>query len=149
MSVNYKIKKQLVRAKQRSRKKREDYAFKHLSQDQLKVFNTVKDLAVNYNDFIKFDPKEMNWEKNDIIRVISKKKENKIILKKVNKKYAKQVAYTLTSTGSGSFSFNYGIFVGFKKNRFSGKLINGVSAYAEAIKSKNQLEIEMPKEIFQ
>lgn len=57
MSISYKIKKSLVRFKQRTRKKRENYALKHLSQECLKVFNTVKYLAVDYNDHIKFDPK--------------------------------------------------------------------------------------------
>lgn len=57
MSISYKIKKSMVRFKQRARKKRENYALKHLSQDCLKVFETVKFLAVNYNDNIKFDPK--------------------------------------------------------------------------------------------
>lgn len=57
MSVNYKIKKLMVRLKQRSRKKRENFAFKHLNHDELNAFNTVKNLAVTYNDYIKFDPK--------------------------------------------------------------------------------------------
>ncbi|NCP98049.1 hypothetical protein GW796_08795 [archaeon] len=97
---------------------------------------------------IKFDPKEMGWKSHDIIRVISKKKENKIILKRVNKKYVKQVAYTLTSTGRGDFSFNEGIFVPFKTRRFMAKPSTGKSAEVTVTMGYNQMEFQMPQEVF-
>ena len=71
---------------------------------------------------IKFDPKEMNWESDDIIRVIANKRENKIILTRVANKYDKQIAHKITSTGRGEYKYNKGIFVGFKKRRFAGNL---------------------------
>lgn len=56
MSISYKIKKARVRFKQRAIKKGHDIAFKHMSIEQLKVFNMVVDLATKYNDAIRFDP---------------------------------------------------------------------------------------------
>ena len=97
---------------------------------------------------IKFDPKEMNWDRNDIIRVITNKSENKITLTRVSKKHTKQVAYTLTSTGRGDFSFNEGIFVGFKPNRFAGAPASGKSAEVVVRKSANRMVIKMPQEVF-
>lgn len=97
---------------------------------------------------VKFDPSELNWQKNDIIRVISKKKENKIILTRVANKYSKQVAYTLTSTGRGTFSFNQGVFIPYRKNRFANKLAIGKSAEVIVNKSANRIEIQMPNEVF-
>ncbi len=97
---------------------------------------------------VRFNPEEVNWKKNDIIRVISKKKENKIILTRVAKKYSKQVAYTLTSTGRGNFSLNQGIFIKYRKNRFAGELLHGQTAEIFVDKGHNRIEIEMPKTIF-
>lgn len=100
---------------------------------------------------IKFSPeelKEMHWEKQDIIRVISKKKENKIILTKVKSKYKKQVAYTLTSTGRGDFAFSEGLFVAHTAKRFAGKPENMKSAKIDVKKVGNRIEIEMPQEVF-
>lgn len=57
MSINYKIKKSTVRFRKRMKAKRERIAFKHISAEQLKVFNMVKDLAVKHNSAIKFDPR--------------------------------------------------------------------------------------------
>lgn len=99
---------------------------------------------------IKFEDDELKalgWESKDIIRVISKKKENKIILKKVNKKYSKQVAYTLTSTGSGEFSCSKGLFVKYGKNRFSAPPKNGSSAICEKNIVGNKLELTIPQEV--
>lgn len=57
MSINYKIKKVRVRLRQSAIKKGHNMAFKHMSLEQLKVFNMVKDVATKYNDAIRFDPK--------------------------------------------------------------------------------------------
>ena len=97
---------------------------------------------------VKFDPKEMNWSRHDIIRVISRKKENKIILTRVANKYAKQVAYTLTSTGRGDFSFNDGLFIRYRKNRFAGEMAAGKSAEVLVNKGTNRIEITMPTSLF-
>ena len=56
MSIAYKIKKARVRFKQRVIKRGQDMAFKHMSLEQNKVFNMVKDLAIKYNEAIRFDP---------------------------------------------------------------------------------------------
>ncbi len=98
---------------------------------------------------VKFNPDEMNWKSGDIIRVISKKKENKIILTKVANKYSKQVAFTLTSTGRGDFSFNKGVFIPYKTKRFAGKPNNGKSVVMEIENKHNKIEIEMAKELFE
>ncbi len=99
--------------------------------------------------FSEKDLQDMGWKNSDIIRVISKKKENKIILKKVANKYAKQVAYTITSTGRGSFSFSSGIFVKYRKNRFAAPPSNGKSDIAISLKKGSCLEISMPEQVFQ
>lgn len=57
MSISYKFSKSMVRFRQRMKRKREKIAFKKISQEQLRVFNMVKDLAVKHNSAIKFDPK--------------------------------------------------------------------------------------------
>ncbi len=99
---------------------------------------------------IKFDEeelKQLGWESKDIIRVISKKKENKLILKKVNKKYSKQVAYTLTSTGSGVFVGSKGLFVKYGKNRFAAPPKNGVTSVCEKNILGSKMELTIPKEV--
>ena len=57
MSINYKIKKSIVRIKQRNKARIERNALKPLSFQQLKVYNTVKDLSKTHQDAIKFDRK--------------------------------------------------------------------------------------------
>jgi hypothetical protein len=61
MALSYKFAKIAARIRRRFRTKtkrsREKVAFKSLSAEQLKVFNIVKDLAMQNNDAIKFDPK--------------------------------------------------------------------------------------------
>lgn len=61
MVLSYSIAKMAARIRRYFRNKtnrnREKVAFKSLSAEQLKVFNIVKDLAIQNNDAIKFDPK--------------------------------------------------------------------------------------------
>jgi len=57
MSINYKIKKAIVRIKQRNRVRIERNALKPLSFQQLKVYNTVIELAKTHQEAIKFDRK--------------------------------------------------------------------------------------------
>ena len=56
MSLRYKIKKQVVRYKQRSAKKAQLLALNAMSIEQTKTYNMVKDLAIKHRDCIKFDP---------------------------------------------------------------------------------------------
>lgn len=89
------------------------------------TFNTLISIQSNSESsarvLFKFNPEYFNldWQKGDIIRVISKKKSNFVQLVKSSKKHKKQVAFTLTSTGSGSFNFDKGLFVPHTKRRFS------------------------------
>lgn len=55
MSINYKIKKSIVRLKQRNKARRERNALKPLSMQQLKVYHTVIELAKTHQEAIKFD----------------------------------------------------------------------------------------------
>ena len=75
----------------------------------------------NARVIFKFNPEDFNldWQKGDVIRVISKKNSNFVRLVKSSKKHKKQVSFTLTSTGSGSFNFNQGIFIPHTNRRFS------------------------------
>jgi hypothetical protein len=114
----------------------------------MKAKITAQETQTQSRFVIKFDPKEMNWDKNDIIRVITNKKENKVILTRVPKKYSKQIAHTITSTGRGDYEYNQGIFVGYKKRRFSGELAAGKSAEVRVRKSPNRIEFKMPKAVF-
>lgn len=56
MSISYKIKKARVKFRQKTIKRGHDIAFRHMSIEQFKVFNMVKDLATKYNEAIRFDP---------------------------------------------------------------------------------------------
>ncbi len=114
----------------------------------MKAKITAQETQTQSRFVIKFDPKEMNWDENDIIRVITNKTENKIVLTRVPKKYSKQIAHKITSTGRGDYEYNKGIFVGFKKRRFAGELANGKSATVRVRKSPNRIEFKMPKAVF-
>ena len=69
---------------------------------------------------VKFDPAAfgLDWNLGDTIRVISNKTKQTLELVKVPRKYKKQVAFTLTSTGSGSFAFNKGLYISHTDHRF-------------------------------
>lgn len=57
MNLSYKIKKMTVRFRQRMKRKRDEMAMKNMSLEQLKTFNTIKELAAKYNEDIRFDNK--------------------------------------------------------------------------------------------
>lgn len=61
MNLSYRFAKMAVRIRRyfkgKSNRTRERIAFKSLSAEQLKVFNIVKEVAIQNNDAIKFDPK--------------------------------------------------------------------------------------------
>jgi hypothetical protein len=54
--INFKIKRKIVRDRQRREKKEEMIALNGMSIEQRKTFDTVKDLATKYKDSIRFDP---------------------------------------------------------------------------------------------
>lgn len=114
----------------------------------MKAKITAQQTQTHSRFVIKFDPKEMNWDKNDIIRVITNKRENKIKLIRVAGKYAKQIAHTITSTGRGDYAYNQGIFVAFKRRRFAGELASGKSAEVDVLKSADRIEFNMPAAVF-
>jgi hypothetical protein len=118
------------------------------TRNTMKAKITAQETQTQSRFVIKFDPKEMNWDKKDIIRVITNKKENKIILTRVANKYSKQIAHTITSTGRGDYEYNQGIFVGYNKRRFAGELAAGKSAEVRVRKLANSIEIKMPKAVF-
>lgn len=93
----------------------------------------------------------LDWQKNDIIRVMSYKDTNSIVLKRVGKKAKKTVAHTLTTTGRGSFSHDLGLYVAHKSSRFKGEFAQSHSVTAAARfldKKKTMLQIYLPNEIF-
>lgn len=99
---------------------------------------------------IKFDLKDsgLDWNKNDIIRVITNRSKNEVVFEKVSKKHSKQVAHTLTSVGSGSFAFNKGIYLSHRENRFEGKPVLGVTEFAQCKVEKNRVKMKMPNNVF-
>jgi len=92
-----------------------------------KTFNTLVSIQVTSNNqprvVVKFDPKDFNldWKNGDIIRATFKKDLNFIRLSKSSKKHRKQLSFTLTSTGSGDFKFNQGLFIPYTSRRFATK----------------------------
>lgn len=93
----------------------------------------------------------VDWKASDIIRVMSYKDDNSIILKKVGKKVSKTVSHTLTKTGGGNFGHNLGLFVTHKPTRFSKdfKTTNSVTAASRFLdEKKTMLQVYLPKEIF-
>lgn len=93
----------------------------------------------------------LDWQKNDIIRVMSYKDTNSIVLKRVGKKAKKTIAHKLTSTGRGAFSHDLGLYVSHKLSRFKGEFVKSHSVTAAARfldKDKTMLQIYLPNEIF-
>ena len=92
-----------------------------------------------------------DWKAGDIIRVITSKKENKLVLKKVGKKINKTISYTLTKGGGGSCENELGIYVTHRARRFKSKFseMNSVNAACRVSNKKLQhLEVHMPSEAF-
>lgn len=93
----------------------------------------------------------LDWQKNDIIRVMSYKDSNTIVLKRVGKKAKKTVAHTLTTTGRGNFAHDLGLYVSHKPSRFKGEFVNKNSVNT-AVRflddEKTMLQIYLPNEIF-
>ena len=99
---------------------------------------------------IKLDMKSLGlpWNAQDTIRVISFKKENRILLRKVPQANKKQVSYMLTSSGSRSTNHKLGLYITQKNRRFK-KLTEtaSVNVAARLINDKT-VEVYLPKEIF-
>jgi hypothetical protein len=83
------------------------------TQSKAMVSTQISPTTEKSRVIVKFDPAAfgLDWNLGDTIRVISNKTKQTLELVKVPRKYKKQVAFTLTSTGSGSFAFNKGLFV--------------------------------------
>lgn len=117
--------------------------------NEVKITSKIKSensqaIAVKLN----FSALGLKWNNDSFVRVISYPKENKIILKQVANKYAKQVAYKITNTAGGQSSHQKGIYITQKNTRFS-KLTEKQTVNAAArIINKNEIEIHLPKEIF-
>lgn len=56
MSIGYKIKKSIVRFRQRMKRKREKFAFSHMTKEQTKVYSMVVNYAKKHREDIRFDP---------------------------------------------------------------------------------------------
>lgn len=98
---------------------------------------------------INLEKLETGWGKDDIIRVISNRTSNTLILQKVSKKHTKQVAYKMTSTGSGEFSHDVGLYINYTKHRFSSPLAAKSSVNAAVRKlDGNRIEVYLPNELF-
>lgn len=112
-----------------------------------KVDKSVNRLAIKMNT----EDLGVKWNKGDIIRVMTYKDNNTIVLKKVGKKALKTIAHTLTVTGSGKFNHNLGLYVKHKSQRFKKdfKKVDSINAACRFLdKAKTQLEIYMPNEMF-
>jgi hypothetical protein len=95
------------------------------------------------------DKLDTGWSKDDIIRVISNRTKNTLIFQKVSKKHSKQVAYKATSTGSGEFTHNVGLYINYTKHRFSAPLAAQQSINAAVRKlDGNRIEVYLPEELF-
>lgn len=55
MSIGYKIKKKIVRYKQKMRIKGQNLAFRQMTIEDIKVFNLAKDIATKYYSQIRYD----------------------------------------------------------------------------------------------
>lgn len=102
---------------------------------------------------IKLNLKELGvgWSKNDVIRIISHKEDGTLILKRVGTKAKKTVAHTLTSTGSGTFSHDVGLYMSYKPRRFRNKFkeASSVTAGVRFIdEAKTLLQVFLPRDIF-
>lgn len=93
----------------------------------------------------------LGWDKGDIVRVKSYKKDGRIILKTVGKKVKKTVCHTLTTTGGNASTHALGFKLNYRKNRFKAPLAN-VQSVPVAVRytntKKNELEIFLPREVF-
>lgn len=56
MSINRKIKKLVIRFRQRMKLKREKFAFSHMTKEQTKVYTMVVNYAKKHREDIRFDP---------------------------------------------------------------------------------------------
>lgn len=93
----------------------------------------------------------LNWEKGDIVRIKSYKKDGRIVLKTVGKKVKKTICHKLTTTGGNAATHSLGFKLNYRKNRFKGPLaeVKSVSAAARFTTDKNnELEIFLPREVF-
>lgn len=92
------------------------------------------------------------WDKGDIVRVKSYKKDGRIILKTVGKKVKKTVCHTLTATGGNATTHALGFKLNYRKNRFKGPLAENKNSIPVAVRYTNQkmneLEIFLPREVF-
>lgn len=103
---------------------------------------------------IKFDASALeqlgvSWSRSDTLRVKCYKKEGRVVLKKVARKYDRQVAYNITSMGNGNYSHSLGIYVTQKRTRFDKLTQTHMSTAAARKISHNEIEIYLPREIFQ
>ena len=99
---------------------------------------------------LKIDAKALglNWALSDTIRVKCYPAERRIVLEKVAKKHSKQIAYNITSMGSGEFSHKLGIYVTQKRTRFSTLGQSKTIGAAARMLNARQVEIHLPQEIF-
>ncbi len=99
---------------------------------------------------VKFDAKALglDWKKEDTIRVKCYKKEGRIVLTKVARKYSRQIAYNVTSMGSGTFAHNLGIYVTRKNTRFDSLTKTHMADAAVRLINSKSIEVHLPKEVF-
>lgn len=119
--------------------------------NEIKLSTQVKKNSQHARLVAKLDLEKLDtgWDKNDTIRVISNRTKNTLILQKVSKKHSKQVAYKMTSTGSGEFSHDVGLYIGYTSHRFSAPLATQQSINAAVRKlDGNRLEVYLPQELF-
>lgn len=99
---------------------------------------------------VKFDAKALglDWKKEDTIRVKCYKKEGRLVLTKVARKYDRQIAYNVTSMGSGTFAHNLGIYVTRKNTRFNALTPTHMASAAVRMLTPSSIEVHLPKEVF-
>jgi hypothetical protein len=93
----------------------------------------------------------VQWAPGDIIRVISHRKDGMLTLRKVNKKYSKTVAHTLTKTAGKEYSNSLGIYVSHSNRRFMKEFekVQSVPAACRLTgKKMNEVQVYIPKEIY-
>lgn len=118
--------------------------------NEIKMSTQIKENQKN-RLAIKFDTDSMglNWKRGDILRVISNKKENSLILKKVSVKSSKKICHKITSTSGGENPY-LGIYIQYGARRFKQAFdkMNSIVPDFRLI-SSSEVEIHMPKEVFQ
>ena len=99
---------------------------------------------------IKFDPKALgvSWGLGDHIRVRCYKKEGRLTLERVARRYERQIAYKVTSMGHGDYSHNVGIYVTRRNTRFAHLVQTHMKDAAVRRLDNSRLELYLPKEIF-